>query len=70
MVVQQGQTGSQQRDTHEGEGRQSESPSSLGVNEEQGGDGSDDLDGAIAEGCIQGLDVGVAGILEDRRAVE
>ena len=43
---------------------------SLGVNQEQGGDGENDLESSISKRGVQSLSVGVAGFAENGRTVE
>lgn len=45
---------------------QCESTSALGIDEEQGWDGEDDLDCAVSERCVQGFGESVTGLFEDR----
>ena len=49
---------------------QRQSPSALGVDEEQCGDGRYDLDGPIAERGVQSLDRCIANLFEDGRTVK
>jgi hypothetical protein len=49
---------------------QAQGSATLGVDQEEGGDSGDDLNGTVAERGVQGLNVAVAGILEDGGGVE
>jgi hypothetical protein len=49
---------------------QCQSSSALRVDEEQSRNSRHDLDGAVAQGGVQGLDGGITDILEDGRTVE
>ena len=70
IFIEQRQTTCEQEDAHEGEGEQSQRTTALGVDEEQRGDGGEDLDGTVAQGGVEGLVGGVADVLEDAGAVE
>lgn len=49
---------------------QRQSPSALGIDEEQCGDSRHDLDGTVTKRGVQSLDRGVANLLKDGRAVK
>ena len=60
------QTGSQQEDSHDGEGDKSQSSATLGVDQKQGGNGEDDLNGTVTQRCEQSLVGVLEHIVEDR----
>lgn len=67
---QEGETRSEQEETHERERDHAEGSAALGVDQEKRGDRKDDLDSAVAQGGIQRLRLVVADILEDGGTVE
>lgn len=64
------QASGQKEDGHQGEGDQSQSAATLGVNQEQGGNGEDNLDRAVTQRGEQSLVRVVQHVLKDCRAVE
>lgn len=70
VLLQKGKTTSQQEDTHEREGDQTESAATNRIDQEQRRDGEDHLNGTISERGVESLVVGVTGIPEDRGGVE
>jgi hypothetical protein len=69
-VVEQGQASSQEEDAHQWECDQCQSATAFRIDEEQGGDGENDLNRAIAQGRIQCLGCSISDVLEDGRGVE
>lgn len=69
-LVQQRKTTTQQEEAHEWEGGQSQRPTALGINEEQGRDRGHDLDSTVSQRGVKGLINSVTDILEDGGAVE
>lgn len=70
VVVEERQTSGQEEDAHQRERDEAERSSTLGIDEEQCGDGEDDLDRAVAERSVKGLCGSVTNLLEDRGRVE